>query len=118
MRWLADECVHATVVAELRKAGHDVIFAIEDAQQSRDIDLADWALRDERLLLTEDKDFGDIVFQQQRPSPGTILLRISPALRSLKWPQLKEAIERFGDTLHQRYLVVEETRIRSRPLKQ
>ncbi|HSZ74247.1 MAG TPA: DUF5615 family PIN-like protein [Rhizomicrobium sp.] len=116
MRWLADECVHATVVAELRKAGHDVIFAMEDAQQSKDIDLADWAFREGRLLLTEDKDFGDIVFQQNRQTSGIVLLRIPPARRAMKWPQLKAVIDRFGDTLHQRYLVVEETRIRARLL--
>jgi predicted nuclease of predicted toxin-antitoxin system len=32
--------------------------------------------RDNRLLLTEDKDFGDLVFRQALPVPGIILLRI------------------------------------------
>jgi predicted nuclease of predicted toxin-antitoxin system len=75
------------------------------------------AQREHRLLLTEDKDFGDSVFRQARPVPGLVLVRIDPSRRSLKGPRLLAAIDRFGETLFGRYTVVEDARFRSRPLR-
>ena len=66
MHWLADECVHSPVVDELRNVGHDVVYAAEVARQTADVLLADEALREQRILLTEDKDFGEIVFLHAR----------------------------------------------------
>ena len=75
------------------------------------------AQRENRLLLTEDKDFGDLVFRQARPVPGIVLLRIGTSRRLLKAPRLLVAISQFGDTLFGRYTVIEEARIRSRRLR-
>lgn len=112
MRWLADECVHAPVVAGLRAEGHDVIYAAETARQSSDVSLSAEALRTGRILLTEDKDFGELAFQEKRSIGGTVLLRFAPARRSLKWPQLKAAIEKHREALYRGFTVVEEHRIR------
>jgi predicted nuclease of predicted toxin-antitoxin system len=116
VRWLADECVHATVVSEMRKAGHDVLYTAEIAQRTDDALLAEWAAREGRILLTEDKDFGEIAFLQIRPVGGIVLLRVDPKRRDIKWARLKACIEEFGDGLHDRYVVVDESRIRSRLL--
>jgi predicted nuclease of predicted toxin-antitoxin system len=112
MRWLADECVHAPVVAGLRAAGHDVIYAAETSQQTKDSNLVEEALRTRRILLTEDKDFGDLAFGEKREVPGIVLLRIPPARRSMKWARLKTAIELHDDKLCRSFTVVEEHRIR------
>lgn len=85
MRWLAGECVHAPIISHLRAEGHDVVYAAEIARQTADASLADEALRSERLLLTEDKDFGELAFGEGRPMPGIVLLRFAPADRSQKW---------------------------------
>lgn len=116
MRWLADECVHAPVVAGLRADGHDVIYATETAGQTRDDNLAEEALRAGRILLTEDKDFGELVFRQRRPASGTVLLRFPAARRSMKLARLKATIEEHGEALYRAFTVVEESRARSRPL--
>jgi predicted nuclease of predicted toxin-antitoxin system len=96
MRWLLDECV--------------------DAARARDSEVIDLAASEARLLLTEDKDFGDLVFRQGKPVPGLILLRIDPARSRLKAERLTAAIERFGAGLFGRYPVIEAARFRSRPL--
>ena len=62
MRWFADECVDAALVHRLRGAGHDVIYAAEIAAGTTDIQLLRRANDEHRLLLTEDKDFGELVF--------------------------------------------------------
>jgi predicted nuclease of predicted toxin-antitoxin system len=74
------------------------------------------AHHDGRLLLTEDKDFGELVFRWNWPVPGVVLLRIDPEKNLLKWVRLRAAIETFGERIYGRYTVVEATRFRSRPL--
>ena len=69
-----------------------------------------------RLFLTEDKDFGELVFRFKRAVPGVVLLRIDPEKPHLKWTRLEAAIARFGEGLFGRYVVIEEARFRSRPL--
>src|SRR5687768_11306077 len=69
-----------------------------------------------RMLLTEDKDFGDLVFRQARPVPGIVLVRIGPT-RRLLITRLRAAIDRFGEMLFGRYTVIEEARYRSRRLR-
>ena len=67
MRWLVDECLDAGLVARLREDGHDVIYAAEIAPAASDVALLDLARTQERLLLTEDKDFGDLVIRRRAP---------------------------------------------------
>jgi predicted nuclease of predicted toxin-antitoxin system len=64
MRWLLDECVDAALADQLRKLGHDVIYIAETAPQATDSDVLRRAVVEDRLLLTEDKDFGDLVIQK------------------------------------------------------
>ncbi len=117
MRWLVDECVDAGLVTRLRASGHDVVYAAEVAPAASDTAILDMAQAQERLLLTEDKDFGDLVFRRGVRVPGTVLLRIDPARHALKIRRLEAAIARFGDKLFGRYTIIEEARFRSRPLR-
>jgi len=110
VRWLADECVDAGLVGQLRAAGHDVRYIAEDASGSR------LAEAEARLVLTEDKDVGELVFRARLAVPGVVLLRIDPEQRAIKWERLEVAITRYGDGLFGRYVVVQASRLRSRPL--
>ena len=117
MRWLIDECVDANLAALLRESGHDAVYMSDVAPRTADPEVLYRAERENRLLLTEDKDFSDLVFRQARPAPGLVLVRIDPSRRSRKGPRLLAAIDRFGDTLFGRYTVIEDARFRSRPLR-
>jgi predicted nuclease of predicted toxin-antitoxin system len=117
VRWLVDECVDADLVALLRRTGHDVVYMSDVAPRAPDAEVMSRAHRENRLLLTEDKDFGDLVFRQARPVPGIVLLRIDSSRRSGKGPRLLAAVSRFGDRLFGRYTVIEDARFRSRPLR-
>ena len=99
MRWLADECVAAPLVAFLRVGGHDVLYVAESAAGFSDADVIALALHEKRLLLTEDKDFGDLVFRRERSVPGVVLMRIGPENAALKAVRLTAAIERYGEEL-------------------
>jgi predicted nuclease of predicted toxin-antitoxin system len=116
VRWLADECVAAPLVGFLRAGGQDVLYVAETAPGLNDADVIALALREKRLLLTEDKDFGDFVFRRERAVPGVVLMRIDADNSELKAIRLAAAIERYGEGLFGRYMVIEEARFRSRPL--
>jgi len=116
VRWLADECVAAPVVAFLRAIGHDVLYLAEGAAGLSDLDVIGLAFQERRILLTEDKDFGDLVFRRQQPVPGVVLMRIDSEDLALKTTRLVAAIERYGAGLFGRYMVIEDRRLRSRSL--
>jgi predicted nuclease of predicted toxin-antitoxin system len=116
VRWLLDECVDAALVTQLRELGHDVAYMSDVAPRATDAEVMRHAHNEHRLLLTEDKDFGDLVFRQARPVPGIVLLRIDSSRRSIKGARLQAAIDRFGESLFDRYTVIEDARFRSRPL--
>jgi predicted nuclease of predicted toxin-antitoxin system len=97
VRWLADECVDGALVEEMRKAGHDVVYLAQIDRQASDEQVINRANEEFRLLLTEDKDFGELVFWRNRGVPGLVLLRVRQEQRWLKWMQLQGAITQFGD---------------------
>src|SRR6267154_2826164 len=99
MRWLADECVAAPLVGFLRTAGHDVHYVAEAAAGLSGADVITLASREMRLLLTEDKDFGDLVFRRERTVPGLVLMRVGSENPARKTLRLNAAIERYGAQL-------------------
>jgi len=62
MHFLADECCDFAAVRFLRADGHDVLAVSEVQHRSLDKELMELALTKNRILLTEDKDFGWLVF--------------------------------------------------------
>jgi len=97
--WLADECVDAALVGQLRGAGHDVDYVAELASGVTDTQVVSLAQADGRLLLTEDKGFGELVFRLKLAIPGVVLLRIDPERHHYKWQRLDTAIAAYGDRL-------------------
>jgi len=93
-----------------------VVYVAEIASGIDDTEVLRQAQAEGRLLLTEDKGFSDLVFRSEMAVPGIVLLRISPVRQVLKWTRLEAAVGQFGERLLGRYLVIEEARLRSRPL--
>ena len=116
MLWLADECVAAPLVEALRNSGHDVVYIAETAAGFSDADVITLAAQEARLLLTEDKDFGDLIFRRGRPVPGIVLMRVGSENAKLQTLRLAAAISQYGERLFGQYVVVEEARFRARPL--
>ncbi|MBI3207574.1 MAG: DUF5615 family PIN-like protein [Candidatus Solibacter usitatus] len=79
MRFLADESCDFAVVRALRAEGHDVLAICDVSRRTVYKELMELAFQDNRILLTEDKDFGWLVFVAHMESPGVVLIRF-PAL--------------------------------------
>lgn len=76
MNSLADEGVDRQIVDRLREEGHAVIYVAEMSPGISDDSVLDIANREAAMLVTADKDFGEIVFRQGRSSGGVILIRL------------------------------------------
>jgi predicted nuclease of predicted toxin-antitoxin system len=94
LRFLADESCDFVVVRALRAAGHDVFAVAEQAAGTPDREVIQLALDDGRVLLTEDKDFGQLVFAAFAGSRGVILIRFPSDARTL----LASVVVRVADT--------------------
>ncbi|MDX2142919.1 MAG: DUF5615 family PIN-like protein [Rhodospirillaceae bacterium] len=78
MRLLADENIPAAAVAALTDAGHDVVWIRTAAPGLSDADVLAWTAQERRILLTFDKDFGELARRMPLPRDcGVILLRMA-----------------------------------------
>jgi predicted nuclease of predicted toxin-antitoxin system len=116
VRLLLDECCAPNLAQALREAGHDVRHVLEENPGADDKAIADLAALDGPVLVTEDKDFGEIAIAYGRPMPGVILLRIEPRHRHLKAGRLLALLEHHAERVHGSFAVVEVAAVRLRPL--
>ncbi|HKV23841.1 MAG TPA: DUF5615 family PIN-like protein [Candidatus Acidoferrum sp.] len=112
MNFLADESCAAPVIRALRQAEHDVKSVAEIAAGCSDERVLEQALRDERVLITEDLDFGNLVFARGRPTAGVILIRFPASARHGKPATVVEAVAKLGARLQNAFVVVEPGRVR------
>ena len=68
MRILADTNIDGPIVSALRDAGHDVAWMYEDDRRMVDPNILARAVRDDRLLITFDNDFGTLIFRERLPA--------------------------------------------------
>lgn len=79
MRLVLDENVERPLVERLRQDGHDVVAVSEIAARADDSEILALALAQGALVVTADKDFGQLIFQEGARAIGVLLLRL-PAL--------------------------------------
>ncbi len=116
MRFLADENFPFPALAVLRDRGYDVSWVAEGHAGSADEVVAAICDREERILLTFDKDFGDLVFRRGLSSGSSVvLLRIIPEPRVVV-EVIHSLIERGILTVGV-FCVVARDRVRVRPLR-
>jgi predicted nuclease of predicted toxin-antitoxin system len=112
----ADECCDALLVAGLRQDGHDVWYAMESARGADDDAILRQAAAEERILVTEDKDFGELVVRLGLPAHGILPLRMNPAETRVKLLRLREVLRRHAARLTGAFVVVDRWKTRFRPL--
>jgi predicted nuclease of predicted toxin-antitoxin system len=116
VRLLFDECVEVGLTDHLRTCGHDVVLVQDIERGAEDQRVVSLAAELERVLVTEDKDFGELAVRQRRPLPGVVLLRIAPSRRQVKAARLAAVLAHRAGRIAGSYTVVQEDKIRIRPL--
>jgi predicted nuclease of predicted toxin-antitoxin system len=114
MRFLIDASSDARLVPYLRSLGHDVTrIGTDYPADLADRDVLATAHAERRILVTDDRDFGELVVQQRQPHDGVIYLRLVSTVLSIRVSRVAAVLAAFPDGIAE-FLVVTEKRIRPR----
>jgi predicted nuclease of predicted toxin-antitoxin system len=114
MNLLADESVDRPIVERLRQEGHNVVYIAELAPSITDDQVLHEANSRTALLLTSDKDFGELVFRQNRVHAGVILLRLPGLTEVLKANSVAAVLRDHEAELPSSFSVISAGRVRIR----
>jgi predicted nuclease of predicted toxin-antitoxin system len=116
MRLLANENVAGATVDALRARGSDVVWAKEEMRGASDEEILERSRREERVLLTFDKDFGELAFRAgRRVTCGIVLLRLRMPKSIADAVAIADRVS-ARDDWRGRFSVIEPGRIRWRDL--
>ncbi len=115
LRFIVDESTGAAVVKYLRSAGHDVLAVAEAMPQADDQEILARAMTEGRILVTNDKDFGELVFRGGQASHGAMLLRSHDDIPTNRVRVVKTILEQYADRLAGHFTVGTESGVRIRP---
>lgn len=107
MNFIADEGLDKTLVMLLRASGHDVFYFAEEAQSTDDETILDFANKENRILLTRDKDFGELIYRLQKVHTGIILIRLEELHSQTRSQIVAEFIEQNTEKLIQHFIVIQ-----------
>jgi predicted nuclease of predicted toxin-antitoxin system len=116
MRIIANENIMATVIRELRNRGHDVLWVKESTPGATDEAVLSLAQSEQRVVLTHDKDFGELAFRFGLLADcGVLLARLSGGSPQTDAGQLIAVLE-SRDDWQGHFSVISQGRLRMRPL--
>jgi|SRR5215203_252902 len=116
MTFFGDEGLDAPLVELLRQAGYNVIYAAEKMKGALDTEILERASHEEAILITKDKDFGELVIRQQMHSYGVILIRVEKLNLLSNCLLVLKFINQHLSQLKFSFTVIEEDKIRIRTL--
>jgi predicted nuclease of predicted toxin-antitoxin system len=106
LKFLADESCDFAVVRCLRAAGFDVEAIMEIASGESDANIIKMAVASGRILITEDRDFGDLVYAHQQEHGGITLIRYPSTARKNMAEVIRDLVLQKGETLAGCFMVV------------
>lgn len=116
MRFLADENISALIVQHVRALGFEVSVISEHSSGICDKDVLQMAENENLFLITEDRDFGELVIRQKRNVRGVILTELDRLTTLAEAERVAKSIAENQDQLTGHLMVIEPGRIRFRPL--
>ncbi len=112
MRFIVDECTGPRVAKWLREQDHHVFSVYDDARGMDDESILQKANLENYMLITNDKDFGELIFRMNRPHKGVVLLRLENERAINKIAVLQRVLTSFSEKLTNNFIVVTESTIR------
>ncbi len=117
MRFLANENFPLPSVRLLREAGYNIASVTEDSPGVEDTEVLTRAVNEQRVILTFDSDYGELIYRFRLPSPtGVIYLRFRPQTPEEPATLLLNLLQIEELQFEKRFTVVERSNIRQRPL--
>jgi predicted nuclease of predicted toxin-antitoxin system len=116
MKILVDAHIGRLIVEFLKELGHDVLSAASFPAKTPDAEILQRAVAEGRVVMTSDKDFGELVFRLLKPAAGIILLRIDVPHEVERLEVLKNYWPRIEHSVAGHFVVVTNKAVRRSPL--
>lgn len=117
MQFIVDESTGRAVIEYLRSAAHTVLAISEVMPQAVDREILALAASEDRILITNDKDFGELVFRSGQAHHGVLLLRLRDESAANRVRVVKSVLENYADRLAGNFVVATERGVRIRSSK-
>ncbi len=114
MNLLADESVDRQIVDRLRQDGHSVLYIAEIAPSVSDAEVLSRANALQSILITADKDFGELVYRLGRIHVGVVLIRLAGLSADFKADIISTAVRDRGTEMDDSFSVVTRATVRIR----
>ena len=114
LKFVLDVGVGHKVSAFLTENGYDIISILDIDPSMPDTDILFIAERDQRMVVTMDKDFGELVYHSQQRHHGILLLRLEDATGDEKVLVMQEILEKYTDAISGKFCVFQNGRLRIR----
>jgi len=117
LRFIADENFPLPSIRLLSAAGHDVAAVALESPGASDEAVLKRAVRERRILLTFDRDYGGLLYRRgSQPPEGIVYFRFAPTRPAPRAEYLYALLEQTGISLSGKLTVAEKDRVRQRPL--
>ena len=114
MKLVADESVDHPIVDRLRADGHEVHCIADSTPGAPDDAVLAYANARDSVLLTSDRDFGELVYRLGRIHAGVLLLRLAGMSMSAKIATVSDAVASYGHELRHAFSVLSKGQLRVR----
>jgi len=116
IKFIADVNVEKSIVDYLKYEGFDIMWIPDYNCMMKDEELLRLANKERRVLITNDKDFGNLVFFKNLISSGIILFHAKE--HNVEWKEkiLKKVIDDFGEKVCSSFIVIGKDKVRIKPL--
>jgi len=112
VRFVADESCDFNVVRGLRAAGHDVTAICERSPSLSDVKVAELTISENRVLLTEDRDFGEFVHAHDVKIGTVVYIRFPTRARSQLPSAVVDLVRQRGEALRGTFVTMKPGRYR------
>ena len=112
LKFIADVNVEKGIIDYLLECGYDVKWIPDYNCGITDDELLKIANEEKRILLTNDKDFGELIFLQKKHSLGIILFRIKEQQTQIKLDLISRLLEKYEDKILYHFIVITKIKFR------
>ncbi len=113
MRFIVDECTGPSVSVWLTEQGHDVYSVSLNSPGWKDVQVLAKANEERRIIITNDRDFGELIYKFKQAHEGVIFLRLSDETVSNKIAVLQRLFGSYASSIsHESYITVTEESVR------
>lgn len=113
-KFLCDENIDKSLVKFLRDKEFDIIYIREIQRGMKDVDIIQKAYNEKRILITNDKDFGELVYKLGYKTSGLVLLRLDEENDYSDY--IYEILDEYKEKIENNFVVINPNKIRIRKL--